>query len=57
MPKVISVIESHESRGKGTPEDPCRWVDQYFTLEGKLLSENDPCEHHNCNQKAPSRKT
>ena len=42
--KVIQVIETVSSRGKGTEENPCRWVHQYWSLEGELLAENDPCK-------------
>ena len=41
--KVIQVIETKSNRGKGTPDDLCRRVVQYWSLEGKLLAENDPC--------------
>ena len=41
-PKLILVIESSICRGKGTKEDPCRTVNQYYTLDGQLLAENDP---------------
>lgn len=44
MPRVIQVIEAQETRGSGkNRSDPCRIVMQYFTLEGVLLAENDPC--------------
>ena len=42
--KVIQVIETISARGKGTEEDPCRPVHKYWSLEGELLAENDPCE-------------
>ena len=42
--KVIQVIETVSARGAGTPENPCRIVHQYWSLEGELLAENDPCE-------------
>lgn len=42
--KVIQVIETVSLRGKGTEEDPCRVVHQYWTFEGEMLAENDPCE-------------
>lgn len=41
--KVIQVIETISTRGKGTEENPCRIVHQYWSLEGELLAENDPC--------------
>ena len=39
--KVIQVIETTALRGSGTNEDPSRIVIQYWSLEGKLLAEND----------------
>lgn len=48
--KVIQVIETVSSRGKGTEENPCRWVHQYWSLEGELLAENDPCEENNTHE-------
>lgn len=40
--KIIKVIETKSLRGKGTPDDPCRIVRQYWSFNGKLLAENDP---------------
>lgn len=42
--QVINVIETKSMRGRGTPEDMCRIVRQYWSLDGKLLAENDPIE-------------
>lgn len=41
--RVIQVIETKSIRGKGTDDDMCRLVTQYWDFEGNLLSENDPC--------------
>lgn len=41
--RVIQVIETVSVRGKGTEEDTCRPVKQYWSLDGELLAENDPC--------------
>lgn len=41
--KVIQVIETTALRGKGTEEDKCREVKQYWDFNGNLLAENDPC--------------
>ena len=42
--RVISVIETRSLRGTGMDEnDLCREVIQYWSLDGKLLAENDPC--------------
>lgn len=40
--RLIRVIETKSARGKGTQEDLCRIVTQYWDLNGKLLAENDP---------------
>lgn len=43
--RIISVIETKSLRGKGENEaDMCRTVTQYWSLEGELLAEQDPCE-------------
>ena len=41
--RVIQVIVTEALRGKGTNEDLCRLVTQYWDFEGNLLAENDPC--------------
>lgn len=41
--RVIQVIETRAMRGKGTDEDPCRIVRQYWDFDGKILAEHDPC--------------
>jgi len=43
MPRVMKVIQSEIVRGDGTPTNISRMVTQYFTLNGKLLAEHDPC--------------
>jgi hypothetical protein len=43
MAKVIQVIEVEVKRGKGIEDDPIRGVMQYWSLEGELLAESDPC--------------
>lgn len=40
--KVIQVIKATVERGAGTPDDPCRIVTVYFTLDGKRIAEDDP---------------
>lgn len=42
MAKVIQVIETEITRGKGVEGDPLRGVTQYWSLEGDLLAEADP---------------
>ena len=46
--KVISVIETRSLRGRGTSDDPCREVIQYWDFEGNLLAENDPQAKEEC---------
>lgn len=42
--KVISVIETTLLvRGEGVAESPVRCITQYWSTEGKLLAEVDPC--------------
>lgn len=42
MAKVIQVIETEITRGKGVEGDVYRRVMQYWTFDGELLAENDP---------------
>lgn len=45
--KVIQVIETKLlRRGKGVESDPIRIVTQYWSLDGELLAEVDPCALH-----------
>lgn len=44
MAKLIQVIEAHETRGRGTEEDPVRMVTVYYSVDGVVLAENDPCK-------------
>ncbi len=39
--KVIQVIETKSTRGKGTDADPVRQVTQYWDFEGNLIGEKD----------------
>ncbi len=39
--KLIPVIETKCTRGAGTSANPIRLVTQYWSLDGKLLAEND----------------
>lgn len=44
--QVIQVIKTTLlRRGKGIEGDPIRVITQYWTLDGELLFEFDPCEH------------
>ena len=40
--RVIQVIETKSARGSGAPEQPCRIVKEYWSMDGKRLAENDP---------------
>ncbi len=42
MARMIQVIETYELRGKGTKDDICRNVKQFWSLKGDLLMEYDP---------------
>ena len=46
--RVIQVIEmTIARRGEGKESDPVRIVTQYWTLDGSLIVEVDPCQRHN----------
>ena len=38
-PRVVEVIESYNTRGRGTTDDPCRCIRQYHTCDGEFLAE------------------
>jgi len=40
--EVIKVIHVLIVRGDGSENDPVRYVDQYWSLSGEFLAENDP---------------
>jgi hypothetical protein len=42
MAKLVELIETDDLRGAGTPSDPCRRVQQWFTKDGTLVVESDP---------------
>jgi len=39
--KVIQVIQTKSLIGKGTEEDPARFIYQYWDFKGKLLAKYD----------------
>lgn len=41
--KLIQAIEAEESRGSGTRSDRHRIVRRYYSPDGALLAELDPC--------------
>ena len=43
MAKVIQVIETSILRGEGVSYDRIRQITQYWSLDGILLAEVDPC--------------
>lgn len=40
--QVIKIIVITVKRGEGTKQDPVRFVDQYWDLDGNLMFVNDP---------------
>lgn len=42
--EVMQVIHTLATRGAGNNADPVRHVHQYWILDGKLSSEDDPCQ-------------
>lgn len=40
---IEQVVRVVATRGRGTPDDPCRRVVTYFSRKGEYLAENDPC--------------
>ena len=40
--KVIQIIVTETTVGQGTPDDPCRRVEQYWFLDGTPLARIDP---------------
>ena len=38
---VIQVIRTVAMRGAGTPNDPCRNITQFWTMDGALIKETD----------------
>ncbi len=50
--EVISVIKTVALKGAGTENYPCREVIQYWSLDGKLLADNDlPYNNDTVNEK------
>ena len=42
--RVIRVIVTKSLLGRGTADDPCRLLKQYWDFNGKLLASSDPAE-------------
>ena len=43
--KLMTVIVTDmQCRGKGVESDPSRRITQYWSMQGELLAEDDPCE-------------
>lgn len=42
MAKLVTLIVTKAVRGQGTPDDPSRFVFQYWDLEGNMVAEYDP---------------
>lgn len=43
MAKLVTLIETTDLCGQGVKGDPVRRVRQWFTTEGELVVEDDPC--------------
>ncbi len=43
---LIRVIEVKAARGAGSEEDPVRIVTQLWSLDGRLLAEDDPNDNY-----------
>lgn len=41
--RVVEVIFVTYLRGVGRPDDPCRVVHRFYSKNGELLAEFDPC--------------
>jgi len=48
--QLVNVIKTESLRGKGTGDDPCRMVIQYWSTEGELLAEKDTWEEEISNK-------
>jgi hypothetical protein len=43
--EVIAVIRTRLLRkGEGVPDDPIRIIEQYWSFDGTLLWQSDPCD-------------
>ena len=42
--RVIRVIVTKSLLGRGTADDPCRLLKQYWVFNGQLLASSDPAE-------------
>ena len=40
--RVEAVVVTEALRGRGTADDPCRTVTQYWSFDGMFLAEHDP---------------
>jgi hypothetical protein len=41
MARIVQLIYTREYRGDGTEADPCRRIPQLWTLDGKLVAQED----------------
>jgi len=44
--EIIQVIRTVSFYGKGTEDNPNRFIEQYWSLEGKLLATVDPLDSY-----------
>lgn len=49
------IVTNLERRGKGVSGDPIRRLTQYWSVEGELLAEVDPCQPYLISKKAEDR--
>lgn len=54
--RMISVIETKSLRGRGTKDDMCRIVTQYWDFEGNLLAEHDPAKGNESSDYSPEER-
>lgn len=54
--RIISVIETKSLKGRGTEDNMCRIVTQYWDFEGNLLAENDLVKEKGLNNYSPEER-
>jgi len=45
MARIVELIYTTDKRGNGVEGDPVRNVEQWFSKNGELIFEFDPCEY------------
>lgn len=54
MAKLVTLIETKAVRGQGTPDDPSRYVFQYWDFEGNMVAESDSINEDSTSVSFPS---